>query len=165
MPGLFLHFHVNDEVPDRLTLRPAGPSNGIAGSSGWVYTLKLVVEDATATLDLILFGPDADCFFKDLPARDLRDEASAAAALRQRLQQLLGQGCQRWAIATWEACQKCCGSGLGWASVIHGKAAILLHYPNVTIVLQGRRAVDGAEHQVVLHRFHQALADTTVPRA
>lgn len=72
-----------------------GPSNGIAGSSGWVYTLKLVVEDATATLDLILFGPDADCFFKDLPARDLRDEASAAAALRQRLQQLLGQGCQR----------------------------------------------------------------------
>jgi hypothetical protein len=66
-----------------------------AGDGRWVYTLKLLVEDATAQLDVILFGPDGDCFFSGLPARDMGADPQAAAALLQQLLRLLGAGCQR----------------------------------------------------------------------
>ena len=57
--------------------------------------MKLLVEDATAALDLNLFGADAVSFFASLPAKDLAADAAAAAAVQQRLHQMLGQGCQR----------------------------------------------------------------------
>ncbi|KAL4852664.1 Vacuolar transporter chaperone 1 [Chlorella vulgaris] len=69
------------------------PAN--SSRSNWLYTLKLLVEDATASLDLILFGPDADGFFPGMLPRDLQADHDAATALQQRFQQLLGQGSQR----------------------------------------------------------------------
>lgn len=72
------------------------PAN--SSRSNWLYTLKLLVEDATASLDLILFGPDADGFFPGMLPRDLQADHDAATALQQRFQQLLGQGSQRCAM-------------------------------------------------------------------
>ncbi len=60
-----------------------------------MYTLRLLVEDATAQLDAILFGPDGDAFFADLPACDLAANGAAAAEVERRL--LLLQGDQYYA--------------------------------------------------------------------
>lgn len=62
-----------------------------------MYTLHLVLEDATAQLDALLFGPDADAFFADLPARDFGADPAAAAEVQRRLHTLLGVGCTRCA--------------------------------------------------------------------
>ncbi|KAL4458165.1 hypothetical protein ABPG75_013030 [Micractinium tetrahymenae] len=66
-----------------------------AASGSWVYTLKLLVEDATGQLDVIVFGADGNAFFAGLPARDLHADPAAAGELQRCMQCLLGQGCQR----------------------------------------------------------------------
>lgn len=70
----------------------------------WHYTLKLLVEDATAQLDVLLYGPDCDAFFAGQRPCDLRADAAAGAEVLRQLHVLLGQGCQRW--VGW--------AGLGW---------------------------------------------------
>lgn len=59
--------------------------------------MRLLVEDATAQVDCLLFGPDADAFFSDLPARNMAADAAAAAEVHRRMRMLLGQGATRWA--------------------------------------------------------------------
>ena len=60
-----------------------------------MYTLKLLLEDATGQVDAILFGADADAFFQGLPAQDLGASPAAAAAVQDALLRLLGRGCTR----------------------------------------------------------------------
>lgn len=55
--------------------------------------MRVLVEDPTGQLDCLLFGPDADAFFADLPARDMAADAGAAAEVHRRMRLLLGQGC------------------------------------------------------------------------
>ena len=81
--------------PPRWPPLPARPHCPPAGAGRWVYTLKLLVEDATAQLDVILFGPDGDAFFSGLAARDMGADPRAAADLLHQLHRLLGAGCQR----------------------------------------------------------------------
>lgn len=85
--------------PASRTASPARADNGSGSGGGgrWVYTLHLVLEDATAQLDALLFGPDAEAFFADLPARDFGADPAAAAEVQRRLHTLLGVGCQRCA--------------------------------------------------------------------
>lgn len=64
-----------------------------------MYTLKLIVEDATGLLDVILFDAGGDAFFPDLPPRDMAADPAAAAELHRRLMLMLGQGSQRCAAA------------------------------------------------------------------
>lgn len=60
-----------------------------------MYTLKLLLEDATGQLDAILFGADADIFFAGLPACNLGADANAARQLLDALQRLVGKDCTR----------------------------------------------------------------------
>eukprot|EP00887_Chlorella_sp_A99_P006187 scaffold3.g6187.t1 len=59
------------------------------------YTIQLLLEDATAQLDAQLFGPAADAFFNGQPAPDMRADAAAREALVNKLDRLLGLGCER----------------------------------------------------------------------
>lgn len=61
------------------------------------YTIQLLLEDATAQLDAQLFGPAADAFFNGQPAPDMRADAAAREALVNKLDRLLGLGCERCA--------------------------------------------------------------------
>ncbi|GAB4820360.1 hypothetical protein N2152v2_007406 [Parachlorella kessleri] len=62
---------------------------------GYVYTLKLLLEDATGQLDAILWGQHALDFLPGLPAQDLSLDPQASQELLDRLQRLLGAGSER----------------------------------------------------------------------
>lgn len=101
------------DSPTRLSTPLPPPITADPEGGRWAYTLQLLIEDATAQLDALLVGVDAEAFFADLPARDLRADPAAAAELQRRLAVLLGQGCQRcvllirWSLA---------GLSSGWSS-------------------------------------------------
>ena len=76
----------------------AASSPALAGKEpgDWVYALRLLVEDATAQLDVVLYGDDAATFFTpQLPPCDLAANPAAAQRLEQALLALLGAGCTR----------------------------------------------------------------------
>ena len=85
-------------LPKARTLaRPSAGTNGGARVR-WVYTVKLLLDDPTAQLDVLLFGPDAATFFGgELPACDMAAEPAVAGEVEDRLQRLVGKGYQRWA--------------------------------------------------------------------
>lgn len=82
---------------------------GLGPASGYphphVYTLQLLLEDATAQLDACLFGPAADAFF-GAPAANLRRDADARAMLLAKMDKLLGAGCTRAGGPWVELCLK-----------------------------------------------------------
>ena len=59
------------------------------------YTIQLLLEDATGQVDGLLFGTQADIFFNEEPAPDVRQDQAGREALLAKLNKLLGLGCER----------------------------------------------------------------------
>lgn len=75
---------------------PLPPPAGAHGSGArYVWTLRLLLEDATGQLDAVLYGSEATAFFEGLAPCDLAANPQQAERVEDRLQVLVGKGCER----------------------------------------------------------------------
>ncbi|KAI5055239.1 hypothetical protein GOP47_0030384 [Adiantum capillus-veneris] len=58
--------------------------------AGYMYRLRLTLEDPTARINAYLCGVDAEHFFNGHPATDLHKESATKGALQRKVQELLG---------------------------------------------------------------------------